>query len=942
MDLNRTLRVLRARWPWVVVFVVLGFAAGVFGAARRNAGIVPVLRAEAPVTIVTSIESRDNPSGASPEFVQARLDEALAFALEVNGDLLAANPRSEIITNTDLGRLTFIARARTADDAQALAAEMRNRYLTRQPPNAQEQIQVQLDQIAAQMDSVREKIDTLTPTTVVDPVEERRSQLNSLLGALRADAQTFEKELLVGSDRPEDEIQSDLDRTNLAIATVLSDLEKLGPVPDTEFSEEETLRRALEREYRELEDSYQELFLQRAALSGPVVSEVIDVADETPQLMSRGLAGGVGLLVGLVLAVIGLVAVDRLFTPAWTGLDLAPLPLLGAVAIRKPSRRTVWYDEEVGGRRKRAVQALRAGLEGRIGGVGAAVAVAGFGTQPDDVHALTADVAVAFARAGHSVLLIDADFAHPTDMAEFGGDIEFAALLEAEEGDDAALAQALAQAQSVRPGLVAMKAGSPTEDPTEVLARPRLADLIRVASVRFDLVLFAVGDLRETAGQELAQRVDYAIVTLVPGRASRTELADRVADLEERGAKILGAVFIDRRGVMPATGLAQVRGRSPAPTPVERPAPVRRGPAPPARRRVTTFQPGQADVGSLVEAVAVPSEPAPSAPDAAPEPVEAGPAAEPVEVEPGEIPSAGEGNGHQGTEVPAETFGVEPPSGGHIAAPAGTGPVDESVALELVERLADADPERAYPAVANFLVSRVENLLMSPPLGTGEHVFEQIPDFLPLNEARGYRTVGSYLLAGLRAELGTKAAGELERHILRIIAGVSAGPAPGIDEWLVANFFRIHVATTERAPVIWHLASQRGAVNVFAYAPRFDRDALDHLASDYVKTFIDRLDRKQRAAAKRNQAETAAALQEQIEEVRYFEISLGWLYEGTIDGARIYYPWRASSEQPLGWDPDWSEGVRPNLAPVQRLGLLAQPVLTDEELVALSPPLTRH
>ena len=329
MDLNRTLRVLRARWPWVVVFVVLGFAAGVFGATRRNAGIVPVMRAEAPVTIVTSIESRDNPSGASPEFVQARLDEALAFALEVNGDLLAANPRSEIVTNTDLGRLTFIARARTADEAQNLAAEMRNRYLTRQPPNAQEQIQTQLDQIAAQMDEVRTKIDALGPTTVVDPVEERRSQLNSLLAALRADAQNFEKELLVGSDRPEDEIQADLDRTNLAISTVLSDLEELGPVPDTEFSEEETLRRALEREYRELESSYQELFLQRAALSGPVVSEVIDVADETPKLMSRGIAGGVGLIVGLVLAVVGLVVVDRLFKPVWTGLDLAPLPLLG-------------------------------------------------------------------------------------------------------------------------------------------------------------------------------------------------------------------------------------------------------------------------------------------------------------------------------------------------------------------------------------------------------------------------------------------------------------------------------------------------------------------------------------------------------------------------------------------------------------------------------------
>ncbi len=931
MDLNRTLRVLRARWPWVVIFVVLGFAAGVFGVTRRNASIEPVIRAELPLTIVPSVESEDNPSGVSRDFAQAQLDEALTFAVEANAEVLAANPDWEIRTDVDLGRLEFVAVASTTAEAASRAAEMRDRYLERRPLSPIDRIESQLDDINRRMAEVRTRIETIEPAVAVDPNEEQRAELEALLASLREDALAYQKELLLGSDRPEDEVQADLERTNLAIATVSSDLTRLGPPPTiSEFSESQTLRRALEREYQELEDAFQELYLRRAALQAPSVTDVVTFTDETPLPVSRAAGAGIGLLVGLFLAVAGLLVGDRLFKPIWSGADLAPLPLLGAVPIRKATRRSIWYDAEEGGHRKRAVQSLRAGLQGRIGGLGAAVAVTGFGTQPEDVRALTADLAVAFARAGHSVLLVDADFAHETDMAEFRGDVDFATLLSTQEGDDAALAQALAQARPVRPNLVAVRAGSPPEDPSELLARPMLADLIRVASARFDLVLFAANDLTEAAAQELVQRVDYAVVTLVPGRASRTELIDRVADLEDRGAKILGAVFIDRRGVMPTTGLG--RGRPTAPMATTReaaPEPTRREPIRP--RRVSTFEPVQADLGTLVEAVTEPDTPASPTTESEPETA----VGEVVE-------AASETVADEAPEERVVELALEPPAGGVVSPPVGSGPVDESVALELVERLAVADPERAYPAVANFLVSRVENLLMTPPLGSGGPGFTQLPDFIPLDEARGYRTVGSYLLAGLRAEIGTKAAGELERHIARIIGAVGGGQASTIDEWLAANFFRIHVATTERAPVIWHLASQRGAVNVFVYAPRFDRDALDRLASDYVKAVIERLDRKQRAAAKRNQAETAAALQERIEEVRYFEISLGWLYEGTIDGARIYYPWRASSEQPLGWDPDWSEGIRPNLAPVQRLGLLAQPVLTDEELVALGPPMSHR
>ena len=79
-------------------------------------------------------------------------------------------------------------------------------------------------------------------------------------------------------------------------------------------------------------------------------------------------------------------------------------------------------------------------------------------------------------------------------------------------------------------------------------------------------------------------------------------------------------------------------------------------------------------------------------------------------------------------------------------------------------------------------------------------------------------------------------------------------------------------------------------------------------------------------------------LEERIKDVRTFDIAWGWLFEGTTPAARLWYPWKGPEAQPQGWDPNFDEGVRANVAPLQRLNVLAQDVLTSEELLALSPP----
>lgn len=60
--------------------------------------------------------------------------------------------------------------------------------------------------------------------------------------------------------------------------------------------------------------------------------------------------------------------------------------------------------------------------------------------------------------------------------------------------------------------------------------------------------------------------------------------------------------------------------------------------------------------------------------------------------------------------------------------------------------------------------------------------------------------------------------------------------------------------------------------------------------------------------------------------------------EGPTSDYRIWVPWRAASDQPRGWRPDLDDDVRVNIAPLQRAGLLAAPVLSPKDLNSLRAP----
>jgi hypothetical protein len=71
-----------------------------------------------------------------------------------------------------------------------------------------------------------------------------------------------------------------------------------------------------------------------------------------------------------------------------------------------------------------------------------------------------------------------------------------------------------------------------------------------------------------------------------------------------------------------------------------------------------------------------------------------------------------------------------------------------------------------------------------------------------------------------------------------------------------------------------------------------------------------------------------------IREVRRMETSLAVLLGITVDEETKVSRKRAKGEI-WEWNPDWSLGYRANLAPLQRMGLLVFPVLTEEEMNSL-------
>jgi hypothetical protein len=159
------------------------------------------------------------------------------------------------------------------------------------------------------------------------------------------------------------------------------------------------------------------------------------------------------------------------------------------------------------------------------------------------------------------------------------------------------------------------------------------------------------------------------------------------------------------------------------------------------------------------------------------------------------------------------------------------------------------------------------------------------------------------------------------------------GRAESLQDWLTHCFFDFHCDLYQQRPILWHLASSQDsaepAFSVIVHYHRFDHDLLAKLRSVHVRDRMTTLRREAAQAGKDNREDERLQLLAALEEVEAFDKKLARLQEGHHEGAeaggddyRILTPWKKPHDRPKGWQPDIDDGVKVNIAPLARTGLL--------------------
>ena len=172
---------------------------------------------------------------------------------------------------------------------------------------------------------------------------------------------------------------------------------------------------------------------------------------------------------------------------------------------------------------------------------------------------------------------------------------------------------------------------------------------------------------------------------------------------------------------------------------------------------------------------------------------------------------------------------------------------------------------------------------------------------------------------------------EIANELKRKVKGYK--PAASIGEWLENVYFDYHAALYKKRPIVWHLASSQGtapfAFGALCHYHRFDANRMAKLRAGYLRDAIETFRREAALAGREGRADERIELQARLEEAQALDGRLQAVQEGHHEGPeggerdyRILTPWKSADERPTGWDPDIDDGVKVNIAPLQKAGVL--------------------
>ena len=873
MELTRLLRVVRDRWVFVLAVAVLGAIAGWGLTLLSNQNIAPQFRATAPMRLAPD-------EGETIADLAGELDTALGVATAATGDIISAQPGSSITPDPVTGRLLFVAVGDSQEEAEQIAGELRQAYVEVDPTLGGGPVDVFLADIERQAGEIQDQLRELQPRLTA--AERELAGAHDLVD-LKIDAvrQQIVALTVANAGASEDE-QASNNEVIANLELVLDDLQAekaaLAPRPTEELTTTEQLQvNTLQRRLEVLGIDYEQLYLRKLGVISNWQTQPIEVVDLTPGPASPIINAVIGFVAGMAIATLGLMLVNTIRRPIWLPADV-PVPVLGEIPGRTAASAdgVPWYDAEEEGDRKAAIQALRTAIEGRLVDGPASLGIAGTDTDSSSVHALAADVAASFATAGWSVLLIDADFENPSDLSEYRVEsTDLASLLDLEHPDlllRKEIAETIETAVEIRDNLAVVPAGQPPVSPGDAVAGRHFRYVIEEASSRFDLVIVVGSDLTAPATQIQMQRLDGMLLALLPGRSRAPLVNAIVQDFNERSITIQGAVFLEK----------SARGFSFAG---------------PLRDDSLEEMPEVEETGPMTEAATI---------GVAPK-SQANQLVDRLEQE-GQTPLTGD------RDRTSDELGVS-----------------------LLEALS-LDRPGVHLAAADYVVTRVEDLLTThADPGTVPELVSRVSEagFIPLTPVDGLPKAGDVLRYEFESELGPVVGPVVSDRIVAVLADGSGLQEADLDGWLTHEFFKRHVERRMGEPVVWHLKSNNGRIQVLVGAQRLDRHRLQLLEKELVAPRTDFLRRELLAADAHDDEASSALLRAELEDVEEFGAALELLRNGTNQSSGVVQPLERPHGSPTDWVPVWSDDLRSNLAPVQRLGLLPFPVLTRSELRSL-------
>jgi capsular exopolysaccharide synthesis family protein len=217
------------------------------------------------------------------------------------------------------------------------------------------------------------------------------------------------------------------------------------------------------------------------------------------------------------------------------------LPCLGLVPALKPSSDHPLRAANRSGQFGEAIRSLRTSISFSHTAEGTGILMV-TSAQPLEGKTTTAcNLAVALAHGGARVLLVDADLRRPSVSTRFG--------VQAGAGLAGVLAHATPITQAVmrlqEPSLWILPAGTPPENPSELLSSPAMEALVaQLQTGPFDWVVLDTPPVLAVTDSSILARHASGVVFVLGAAMTRRRAAERAIDtLALAGPRILGAVI---------------------------------------------------------------------------------------------------------------------------------------------------------------------------------------------------------------------------------------------------------------------------------------------------------------------------------------------------------------------------------------------------------------